>query len=80
MFDLSFIHNCDGVCHSHGFFLIMRYVYECESNFFLNPLEFDLHLTSKFEIKRTERLVKKQKRWLIYDCTSKRNALLLSTR
>ena len=40
----------------------------------------DLHLTTQLQVQRAEWFIKKKQSWLINDCASKCDALLLSTR
>ncbi len=77
--DTALVHDRDGVRHRHGFFLIVRDVNEGDSYFVLDPLELDLHLFAKLEVEGAERLVEEQNLWMIDQCSSQRDSLLLAT-
>ena len=60
LLEVSLMHDSYPVAHGKRLFLIMGYIHKCDSQLLLQPLELHLHLLSEFQIKCSERLIKKQ--------------------
>ena len=58
LLNFALVHNNDRVRHRKSFLLVVSYINESNSKSFLNCLKFSLHIFSKLQVKRTERLVK----------------------
>ena len=56
----------------------MGHVYECDPDLGLDPLQLDLELAAKLEVKRTERLVEQQHVRPVHEGSCQRDALLLA--
>ena len=56
----------------------MRDMHERSSDIVLDPLEFDLHLSTQLEIKSTEWLIEEQYVGFVYQCASQGHSLLLA--
>jgi hypothetical protein len=50
LLQLALRHHPDAVRHSQGFFLIMGHKHKGDAGFHLQPLQFDLHRLTQFQI------------------------------
>ena len=57
LFQYPFVHDTDAVRHINGFFLIMGNINKRDTQLFLQPLQFQLHLPAQFQIQCTQRLI-----------------------
>ena len=76
---VSVVKNNDGIRKSQSLLLVVSHIYECDSEFPVHLLEFDLHVLAHLEIKSGQRLVKKENLRLIHDSTGDGYALLLAS-
>ena len=79
LLDIPLIHDHDRIRHGKCLFLIMCYIQKGDPQLIFETDQLILHILSKLQVQRTERLIQKQYLRLIYDCTCDCNTLLLST-
>ena len=72
------VHNCDTVGDRHGLLLVMRDVHRRDADAVLDVLDDSAHLDTELCVKVRQRLVHQKNVRLDAQCTSERDALLLT--
>lgn len=80
LYDPAIPHNGDARRHRQSFFLIMGHINRGQAEISLQLEKFETHFYAKFGVEVAERLVKKQRSRLNYQCARQRDPLLLPAR
>ena len=78
MLDDAGIHDSDTVGDRHGFLLVVRDIHGGDTNIVLDVLDDRAHLNAQLRVKVGQRLIHQQNVRLDAQCTSERDALLLT--
>ena len=78
LFQNAIMHNRNPITHGQCLFLIMGNIDKCNSQFLLKTLQFNLHLLTQLQVKRTQRFIQKQYLRFVDQCSCNRHSLFLT--